>query len=43
MKLGGMVAGVIEAWARAGRGLGSEEVEGVEYRIYELLWGFRQQ
>jgi hypothetical protein len=38
-KLGGTVAGVIEAWAHEGRGLGYEEVAGVEYRVHELPWG----
>jgi hypothetical protein len=42
-KLGGSVAGVIESWAREGRGLCYEQVAGVDYRCYEVLWGFRQQ
>jgi hypothetical protein len=42
-RLGGSVAGVIEAWAREGRGLCYAEVAGVEYRCYELVWGFRAQ
>lgn len=41
--LGGTVAGVIESWAREGRGLCYEQVAGIEYRCYEALWGFRQQ
>jgi hypothetical protein len=41
--LGGGVAGVIESWAREGRGLCYEQVAGIEYRCYEALWGFRQQ
>ncbi len=41
--LGGTVAGVIESWAREGRGLCYEQVAGVDYRCYEALWGFRQQ
>jgi hypothetical protein len=42
-KLGGTVSGAIEAWAREGRGLGYEEMAGVEHWVYELLWGVRQQ
>jgi hypothetical protein len=42
-RLGGSVAGVMEAWAREGRGLCYEEVAGTEYRCYELFWGFRQE
>lgn len=42
-KLGGNVAGIVEAWAREGRGVCYEQVAGVEYRAYELFWGFRQQ
>lgn len=43
VRLGGGVAGVVEAWAREGKGLAYEEVGGVMYRVYELIWGFRQQ
>ena len=42
-RLGGSVPGVMESWAREGRGLCYEEVAGMEYRCYELLWGFRQE
>jgi hypothetical protein len=42
-RLGGTVAGVIESWAREGRGLCRESVAGTEYRCYEAIWGFRQQ
>jgi hypothetical protein len=41
-RLGGTVAGVVESWAREGRGLCYEQVAGVDYRCYEALWGFRQ-
>ena len=41
--LGGTVSGIIESWAREGRGLCYEQVAGIEYRCYEALWGFRQQ
>ncbi len=42
-RLGGTVPGVIESWAREGRGLCYEQVAGVDYRCYEAVWGFRQQ
>jgi hypothetical protein len=42
-RLGGGVTGVLESWAREGKGLAYEDVSGTTYRIYELLWGFRQQ
>jgi hypothetical protein len=42
-RLGGTVAGVTASEGREGRGLAYESVAGVEYRIYEALWSFRQQ
>jgi hypothetical protein len=42
-RLGGTVAGVTQSEGREGRGLSYESVAGVEYRIYEALWSFRQQ
>lgn len=41
--LGGTVPTVIASEARAGRGLGYEQVAGVEYRIFEARWWARQQ
>ncbi|HZC05464.1 MAG TPA: hypothetical protein VE338_07465 [Ktedonobacterales bacterium] len=41
--LGGTVATVTEADAYEGRGLCYEEIAGVEYRCYELVWAIRQQ
>jgi hypothetical protein len=42
-QLGGTVATVIESDATEGKGLGYEQVAGVEYRTYEALWWVRQQ
>jgi hypothetical protein len=43
VQLGGTVATVTESEAREGRGLCYEQVAGVDYRCYELLWLVRQQ
>ena len=42
-QLGGAVAGVVEAQAYEGAGLGYETVAGVEYRTYEARWWVRSQ
>ena len=42
-QLGGTVAGVIEAEAFEGQGLGYELVAGMEYRTYEARWWVRAQ
>ncbi len=41
--LGGTVVGVTDAEPREGRGLCYEQIGGVEYRCYELVWQVRQQ
>lgn len=41
--LGGAVATVTEADAWEGRGLCYEEIAGVQYRCYELVWAARQE
>lgn len=41
--LGGAVPTVTEADAWEGRGLCYEEIVGVEYRCFELIWAFRQE
>ena len=41
--LGATVATVTESDAYEGRGLCYEEIAGVEYRCYELIWAVRQQ
>lgn len=43
VSLGGTVATVSEADAYEGRGLCYEEIAGVEYRCYELIYAVRQQ
>lgn len=41
--LGGTVSTVADADAYEGRGLCYEEIAGIEYRCYELIWAVRQQ
>jgi hypothetical protein len=42
-RLGGTVPTVIASEGRAGRGLGYEQIAGVEYRVFEARWWVRQQ
>lgn len=41
--LGGTVATVCDADAREGKGFFYEQIAGVDYRCYELIWWVRQQ
>jgi hypothetical protein len=42
-QLGGTVTSVTDAEPREGRGLCYEQIGGMEYRCYELIWSVRQQ